>query len=161
MAEVPNAPGVPALLTGFSASVVIPDLLTADLVFGFGTNPGPVWGVFGPNGSPVISADTVLSLDYKQEWVIADYPLEQGAFETYDKVATPFEARVRFVSGGSEANRSMLLSSIAAIAGDRNLYDVVTPEAIYPSCNIQHYDYRRTSTNGVGLIAVDVRLHRP
>jgi hypothetical protein len=32
----------------------------------------------------------------------------------------------------------------------------VTPEQVYSSVNITHYDYRRTSTNGVGLLTVDV-----
>src|SRR5574337_335631 len=159
MAAVPNAPGVPALLTGFEAALSVVQFLTGDLVFGLGAFPGPRWGVFR-NGSPVVTADTVLSVDYKQEWVIADYPLEQGAFETYDKVATPFDVRVRFISGGSEANRAALLNSVAAIAGDRNLYDVVTPEAVYTSCNIRHCDYRRSSNNGIGAISIDLWLQQ-
>ena len=37
-----------------------------------------------------------------------------------------------------------------------DLYDVVTPEITYLSCSISHYDYRRTSSQGVGLVVVDV-----
>jgi len=159
MAAVPNAPGVPALLTGFDTALSVAQFLTGDLIFGLGAFTGARWGVF-LNGRSVISADTVLSVDYKQEWVIADYPLERGAFETYDKVATPYDARVRFISGGSEQNRQALLNSVAAIAGDRNLYDVVTPEAIYLSCNVRHYDYKRSSTQGLGTITVDLWLQQ-
>ena|ERR1039458_2521634 len=113
------------------------------------------WGIF-LGGTPVIVADTVTSIEYKQNWVLSDYPVEQGAFETYDKVQTPRDIRVRFVAGGTEENRQALLDSVAAIAGDYNFYTVVTPEAFYPSVNVMHYDYRRTAINGVGMITVDV-----
>lgn len=158
MAAVGAFPGVPALLTGFSASLSISTpLLSLDAFVEFSPVPSPQWGIF-LGGAAVVAADTVLSLDYKQEWVIADYPLEGGAFQTYDKVQTPYDARVRFVAGGSESNRQALLNSIAAIAGDYNLYDVVTPTAVYASCNVRHYDYHRSADRGRGMIAVDVFL---
>jgi len=115
------------------------------------------WGIFS-DGEPIIEPDTYISFDYKQTWTLSDYPLEGGAFETYDKVQTPFDARFRVASGGSDANRQALLDSIAAIAGDTNTYDIVTPEEVYPSVNVAHYDYRRTSTNGLGLITIDIWL---
>ncbi len=42
--------------------------------------------------------------------------------------------------GAGKRKREKLLSSIAAIAGDLNLYDVSTPESVYTSCNITRYD---------------------
>lgn len=132
-------------------------LLTADLVLGWGDMFGSQWGIFSGGGA-VVEADTVVDLTYKQDWVIADYPLEGGQFENYDKVATPYDVRIRFVAGGSESNRSSLLSSVAYIAGDFEFYDVVTPEAVYVNCNVRHYDYHRSSTAGLGLLTVDVWL---
>jgi hypothetical protein len=157
MADVPNVAGVPALLTGFAPGAIGAALMVADvvgLVFG---SVGPQWGIFS-GGSSVIAADSVASLEYKQDWAICDYPVERGAFETYNKVQVPFMSRVRFMAGGAEGNRAALLSSIAAIAGDFNLYDVATPETTYINVNVSHYDYHRTATNGVGLLVVDVWL---
>lgn len=151
--NVPNVPGVPAVVFAPNAGAAIA-LLTKDAISSFGGSPQQ-WGIFS-GGSAVITADTVGSFDYRQQWSLSDYPVEEGAFETYDKVQTPFDARFRFASGGSEANREALLNSIAAIAGDLNLYDVVTPEAVYQSVNVTHYDYSRTAVNGVGLMTVDV-----
>ena len=119
--------------------------------------PGTQWGVF-LGGGPVVTADTVTSLDYKQEWAISDFPVEEGAFESYDKVALPYDARVRFAAGGSAANREALLSSIAAVAGTTQVFDVVTPEAVYTSATISHYSYSRTARQGLGLLQVDVWL---
>lgn len=157
MAAVPAAAGVPALSSAVS---VVSDglaLLQGDTYQYFQANFGPQWGVF-LDGAPVVTADTVISFAWKKDWSISDFPVERGSFESFDKVEMPFDARVRFASGGSDANRRALLDSIAAIAGDLNLYDVATPEATYINVNVHHYDYQRTSLNGLGVIVVDVWL---
>ena len=148
------ANGIPPLLNNLIIS--IPNLLSADVLIGL-PSFGQQWGVFF-GGVPIIIFDTFVSIDYRQTWNISDYPVERGGFESYNKVYTPFETRVRFASGGSEANRTALLASIAAISGTLQLYTVVTPEAIYQSVNVKHYDYHRTATNGVGLLTVDLWL---
>lgn len=152
---VPDVPGVPPLFRSALAPVIT--LLTGDTVVGFGSNLAPVWGIY-KNGQPVVRADTAASFMFKREWAVADYQIEQGGFESYDKVDLPFDARIQLVAGGSIENREAFLKSINLIAGNLELYDVVTPEEVYTSVNIQHYDFRRTSRNGVGLIVVDVWL---
>lgn len=151
-----SIPGLPALPISVTILVPVPALI-ADLISlftGFGQSP---WGIF-QDGLPVISADSVIALDYKQEWSISTAPTEEGGFESYNKVNSPFSARIRFASGGSLANRQDLLDSIEAIAGNTELYDIVTPEVVYPNVTIAAYDYRRTSINGVGLLQVDIRV---
>ena len=150
-----NAPGVPALISG--ASIVLPTLLTADAYTQYGVPVTPQWGIF-LDGQPVITADTCSAMDYRQGWSLSDYPVERGGFETYDKVQLPYDVRLRFAAGGDESNRQALLASVEAVAGSLLLFDVVTPERTYTSCNVQHYDYRRTAQNGVGLIVVEVWL---
>lgn len=155
MPFVPNLPGVPPL-SGYS-SLPLPVLLVTDLILAFPGEIATPWGIY-LGGVPVVEADSVVTFDFRQEYTVSDYPLEQGAFESYDKVQVPFDVRVRYAAGGSEFNRQLLIDSIASIVGDLNLYDVVTPEAVYPSCNVTHQDYRRTSVNGVGLLQIDVWL---
>lgn len=157
--NVPFAPGVPPLARNPLAVATTVGLLVADAISFFAGFLGPQWGIF-QDGLPVVLADNVVSLDYKKDWEIANYPMEQGAFQSYDKVENPFEARVRFSTGGTRIDRQVLLSSITAIAGNTELYDVYTPEAIYPSVNIAHYDYRRTAVSGVGLLTIDVWVHQ-
>jgi hypothetical protein len=157
--NVPDVPGVPPLLRNPLVSAVIPQLLFADSVLGWGPGLAPAWGVYsGSNGLPVIIADTVRGIEYKKEWAIATYPLESGAFASYDKVETPYTAIVEFTSGGSLADRQLLLDSIDAISGDLNLYDVVTPEKIYVDANLQRIGYRRHDGRDSGIITVTVGL---
>ena len=156
MVAVPNVPGVPNV--AFDAVVGLATvLLTADgpgVLAIFGT---PQWGVYS-NGVPVVVADTVLDLSHRVEHTISDYPQEAGAFASYDKVEEPYQARIRFAAGGNSAARDALLTSIDAIVGDLNLYDVVTPDATYQNANLVRREYRREAQDGVSLLMVDVIL---
>jgi len=134
-----------------------PVLLTQDQYKYFGSVFNEQWGIF-QNGRPVVTADSVVSMEWRQEYAISDFPVEGGAFQSYNKVYIPFDVRFRFASGGSESNRQQLLDSVQAIVGNLTLYSAASPESIYPSCNVVHHDYRRTSQNGVGLVVVDVWL---
>lgn len=153
MADLPA--GVPQLLGDVAGLFIQPGaILSGDTYVGYGAGQSPQWGVF-LGGSAVVVADTVTEFDYKQDWAIADYPVEQGGFESYDKVNTPFVTRIQFVTGGSEARREALLNSVAAIGDSLTLLDVVTPEAIYIGVNLQSYSYRRAARNGLGMMIVN------
>lgn len=153
--NVPNVPGVPSVLFAAGAGQLL-SFLTGDAAGLFlGALLQQPWGIYS-GGAPVILSDNVVSFDYRQQFSISDFPVERGGFQSYDKVQIPFDARFRFTAGGSEANRTAFLASIAAVIGDLNLYTVVTPDAIYPSVNLTHYDYSRSARNGAGLITVDV-----
>lgn len=152
MPAVPNVPGVPALTSYLSS---VPTLLIADLISTISFQ-APRWGIF-LNGAPALPMiQSIATFEYKQDWSIADYPVEDGAFQSYDKVQLPFDVRVRVASGSSAAERQALLDAVDVIANSLDLYDVVTPEKIYRSVNISHYDFRRTATNGVGMIVIDL-----
>lgn len=112
------------------------------------------WGVF-KNGAPIVVCDSVHDLTYRREWAISDFLVEGGAFESYDKVALPFDIRIRF-NAGSAASRAALLGSLNAIAPTTGTYDVVTPDAVYNSVTVSHMDYHRSSNRGLGLLSVEV-----
>lgn len=148
---IPGLPALPAGVTVFVDAV----LLTADTI-SLAPSNAPQWGLFNSDGDPVVIADNLIAFEYKQDFSISNYPVEQGQFSSFNKVQRPFEVRLRFSTGGSQPDREALLNSIQAIVGDTNLYTAVTPEAVYQSLNLTHQEYRRTSANGVGLISVDV-----
>lgn len=153
--NVPNVAGVPAVIFAAGSNSLL-SVLTADAVSLFsGAFLAQPWGIY-LGGFPVVLADNVVSFDYRQQWSLSDFPIEKGGFQSYDKVQLPYDARFRFTAGGSEANREAFLASIAAIAGDLNLYNIVTPDAVYSNANISHYDYSRSARNGAGLISVEV-----
>lgn len=157
MVAVPNVPGVPTVafspVIGAAAS-----LLTGDDLGTYISLFSPQWGVFDSDGNAVVVADIVSDLSHKEEYVICNYPVEDGGFASFNKVQTPYQARVRFAAGGSEAARSALLASIDDVIADLNLYDVVTPEQTYQNANFIRREYRRVAQEGVSLLIVDVVL---
>lgn len=156
LVNVPDVDGVPAVLfaPGAGGDIILAaaDALETSLLSG---GLGPQWGLYR-SGAPAVLADNVAAFDYKEDWAISDYPLERGAFESFNKVKIPFDVRLVFTAGGSEARRAALLASLQAIVGDLNFYEAVTPERVYPSINLIHLDYRRSAQNGAGLLVVNV-----
>ena len=161
LVNVPDVAGVPPVAFAQAGGAPLPTALTGDLISQFTSVFSPQWGIFS-GGSLIITAESVTGFEFRNDWTISDYPIEGGVFESYDKVLTPFVAKVRFASGSSIQARASLLAQVAAAAqvtgGQNPVYSVVTPEITYASCSISHYDYRREASHGVGLIVVDVWL---
>jgi len=176
--DIPNVPGVPPLpsFSPNNTQLILADVgIITQLLF-------PTWGIY-LNGVPVIQPATPVSqgfapvlnfvgelasligepnivpvtaslveFAYDQDWRIPDYPVEQGGFQSYDKVQLPFDVRVRLASTAGQG----FLSTVSAIANSLALFDVVTPDYVYTSVNCNHFDFRRTSRNGVELIVVEM-----
>lgn len=162
MPSIPNVPGVPALTSYLSSTITLLVVDAVSFLFGAPDNP---WGVF-LNGVQAFDYDSINSLAYKKEYSLADYPVaaetegQASGFLSYDKVEHPFECRLRMISGGSQQAREQLLSQVEAAASTLNLYDVVTPERFYSNCNIQRFSYERTSTDGVGMMKIDITFQQ-
>lgn len=156
---VPDLPGVPAVQRDPNAIFASVAPMIADTAALSASSQATLWGIF-LDGNDVIVAENVASFEFKKDSNISDYPQEDGAFSSYNKVKVPYDVRLRYTAGYSEVTRKALLDSIADIADDYILYTAVTPEASYENVNVVHYDYRRTSEKGVGLLQVDVYLRQ-
>ena len=150
--------GVPALLNKFNSVTNVITLLAADAANVLGLFPSPVWGIFDANNKLVIQPDSIVAFDFKREWRLPDYPMEQGAFQAYNKVATPFDARIKMTKGGTDDDRLQFLQNLDDAASSLNTYTILTPSKAFLNVNIHHYDYRRTAKNGLTLLTVDVWL---
>lgn len=185
--NVPKVPGVPQLnRSNAFPSTVTPALVGAVNVFNLLRSflSPPVWGIFRDNSEdideraeeidpetgeplpqitvaatnpPVVVPDTFLTFGYKQEWAVSDAPTERGGFASYNKVANPYEIQMRLFKSGTVAARKAFLESIDKIAGDLNLYKIVTPEKTYLRVNILRYEILREEERGAyQLNAVDI-----
>lgn len=181
--DVPKLPGVPQLarpgnLPSSPPLIVQLGLAGLQIFRAFATRP--VWGIFKntnatpvittdadgiqtvemrpANTTPVVIADSVLQLEYKNEWNVPSYPIEQGGFQNYNKVNNPFEVTLRMTKGGSTSDRSDFLASIEDIAGSLNLYEIRTPERTYHSCNVIRFEYSRIGVKGAFFLEVDITV---
>lgn len=118
------------------------------------------WGIFDADGNAVVVGDSVEAFEEAKEYRVADYPLEEGAFESYNKVETPQEIRLTFKKSGTVAERAAFLTSLDTALKSLDIYSVATPEATYPSVNLVHRDMRRTAEKGAQLLTVDVGVRQ-
>jgi hypothetical protein len=156
--DVPRSDGVPSVFRDPTEIVFTILLLKADVLTVLRLFEAPQWGIFAEDGKAVAIPDSVISLDFRREWRISDYPLEKGAFESYDKVSIPYDARVRMSCDGRNTPRSLFLSQIDTAANSLKTYVITTPDETYRNANIIHYDYARKREGGVGILQVDVWL---
>lgn len=133
--------------------------------------------------SPVITPDSVLSLEYKGESRIGDFPIEQGGFSSFNKVDVPFDIRMVMACGGQNYLQSALqtvtqtvdtyvnsvlgtafgqpmtradfLAQLKLMRKSLDLYDIVTPDETYMGVNLVHYDYAKKNDNGAVMIIAE------
>lgn len=103
-----------------------------------------------PNIIPCVAS--MVEFDYTADSPISNYPQENGAFQSYNKVQLPFDIRLKLASNYRQA----FLGTLNGLRSSTVLVDVVTPDITYRSCNCKHVDYKRTANNGVDLIIADV-----
>lgn len=184
--DVPDAPGVPPVVRQAGAVLTTAVRLLGDAIQILRLFSGPQWGVFDEDGAELFEGANFIGVEWRRDSRIADYPQEEGAFQSYNKVRTPWEAKVTLavgddprafgsivaipsvpafgsfsgITGGALARRTEFISTIDAAADSLDLFTLVTPERSYPSANIVHHDYRRIAEKGITLLAVDIWLQQ-
>lgn len=155
--DVPNVSGVPPVRRTSLTSDTAEAPLSSDGITVIGTAKDQ-WGIYDADNARVLDADSVLSVGFNAEYRIADFPIEQGGFESYDKVAMPYSARVVLTKGGSSADRREFLAKLEEVRADLNLYSVVTPERTYLNANITRISIDRSREQGANLITAEIVL---
>lgn len=159
---VPQLPGVPQLIrqaAGFISVLLIPPAIGAPALPGVlwhASQSQPVWGVFDLNGNQVIVPDSVMDFQYRAEWSISDYPVQDDAFASFNKVAHPPEMVVRMVKGSSLQARADFENQCEAVAGSLNLYKILTPEKTYLNVNVLRHEVNRRERRGANFIEADL-----
>lgn len=154
---VPDAPGVPPVnrvpgSTPDGVQEATSDGITVALV-------DNVWGFYRAEDNQLaVEPDSIVSVEYDAEYRISDFPLQDGQFETYNKVAMPFETRVVLSKGGTANDRRIFVRDIESIRGDTALYNVVTPEWTYLNVNVARVRLARKRDQGGGLIEYELVL---
>lgn len=157
--DVPNVIGVPALrrqLTGKQFTTLLLSRVLQSIALKKISRPN-VWGLYNAAGVAIV-ADSVFSVDFKAESKVTEVPLQRGGFAQYNKVLMPEQEIIRLIKTGTDDARNAFLRAIDKAQKSTDIYHVVTPERVYLDANIEAYDYRRTSSEGVSMLIVDIRL---
>lgn len=167
--NVPKLPGVPQLPRSPIFPAAPPRVVSAVIALGRlwqALFTQPVWGIFKHEReqpatedgietvtvvgerTPVVVPDSFLEFGYRNEFSVSDYPVQDGGFASYDKVANPYEAFVRMSKGGSQQDRKAFLDQIDAIVGTLDFYDIITPEKTYLKVNVLRHEISRRGNRG-------------
>lgn len=154
--NVPNVPGVPTLIR--SATIPTPGSLLNSAIsyvteYLFGAT---VWGIYDKNNAEVLNPDSFLGVDFRNSSRVAMHPVEAGGFESYNKVNTPYDFKVKMAVSGDKASRAAFLDTCEQMLKSVELFSVVTPEKSYLDATLQNYSYRRESRSGVTMLTVDL-----
>lgn len=158
--------GVPSMLNGY-VNASFSSLLGAvspgpadigDSVSSTSQNPGPQWGIFNADNSLAITPDSVVSVDWSGDFRISNYPIEDGDFQSYNKVRVPFEARITMRKAGTVSDRQDFIAAIEQIRASLSLYTLTTPEKSYASVNVVSVSYERKADRGAAVIEADFHL---
>lgn len=144
-----------------------------------------VAGKLGGNksGNPVLTPDSVLSLEWHGEERISDYPVQNGQFASYNKVKVPFDLRVVMtcqglnvvqdalqsvtqslnqalsnigLAFGQPMSRDAFLQQLDTMLDSTDLYDVVTPDKVYQNVNLVAYNHAKQNDKGGTLIIAEL-----
>ena len=125
------------------------------------------WGIYtqGSNPSPVFDVDTCLSFKFGDTSKISDFPVEDGAFASYNKVLQAFQPKIKLLVGSSKDGSissqdriQALLDKLYNEVRSTNIYDLYMPEYYYEGVTVEKYDFTRTSSKGRGMLEVDITL---
>ncbi len=162
----PNLPGVPSLHS-YNVPAAIVATGTSFLVNALLSGKS-AWGIYDDTGTnQVLIPDSFMSLDYKQDMNISNYPLEQGSFASYNKVRTPYSLSARVTKGSSLAiltggsmtpDRNLFLQALDDLVYSLALLTIITPESTYYNANLESYEYKREVKNGAGMIIADLHF---
>lgn len=115
-----------------------------------------LWAIYATGTSEaVIVPDTVKSFAYRGEARISDYPIEQGAFASFNKVQIPYDIRAVLVCDGRKMDQGDFMTKLEQMKNSTDLFDIATPEVMYLKASLVHYDFRREARSGVTMITAD------
>lgn len=152
---VPAVAGVPAVLR---AGAQVFDTLTlgflgaGDLVNSIIGSEPVLWGVFDANGKSIADFDSVVSMNYRNDTRVSDYPVENGTFASYNKVSDPFTIQVQLACGGNLSRRAAFQADLLAAVKSIKLYTVVAEDGTFNNCNLVSVDWGRSSQDGAHIV---------
>jgi hypothetical protein len=156
--DVPDTDGVPAVGRDASNSTFTDDTQMTSDSSSISAKASTQWGLYTSSGALALQPDNIAAVAYHGENTLADFPIEQGGFESYDKVQRPDMSAIRMTIGGKQADRKAFLDAAMVIKKDTELYSIVTPEQTYLNCNMMSLTVDRSQESGAGMIIAEMQF---
>ena len=95
----------------------------------------------------VCSFDCFFAFGYNNQNNVAQYPIEEGSFATYNKQVNPFELDVSLVKNGLNLpfQKRDFINTLKQYADGAKLVDVVTPSGTYLNCTMSGLSFEQSA----------------
>lgn len=128
----------------------------------------PGYGIYLKSGAAALSPTSFLGIEYGADAAIVSAPIENGSYNSFNKVKRPPVIRVLFTLEGwtgfsgsipnlpnfTLTSRTDMLAALDAMVSDAQVYDIETPDTTYEDYDLVRYNYR-TSDRDVTLLVVE------
>ncbi len=150
------------------ATINVPNIFgpVNDYVEDFVNNFSSQWGILNSEGisftgfgaSLIGAVQSMYSLNYNKQMAVADFPVEQGGFASYNKVEMPANPIIVLNFMGNVSDREQFINAIDVATKSTDLYTIITPEITYVNYTIEKYNYSRSAARGKTLISIQLYL---
>ena len=166
--SVPIAEGVPNLAR--SANSLLQTTGTTGRVMGLtgglaGTFLGqylnsmlaPTYALTDSKGKKVIQPDGPGEFEMKGDSSVSTYPVEEGGFQSYNKVVTPEDLSLSLLCGGQgPMSRESFLAACTKLKSDPVVIQLVTPDRVFPYVTCTGMSYKKSARSGATLLTVNM-----
>jgi hypothetical protein len=115
------------------------------------------WGIFDAETLlPAINYDTFISFKIDDNSTVSDFPVEDGAFATYNKVSKAFMSHVKIAVSDTPTRRAAFLGALRTARTSVSLMNLVTRDGVYLNATLESYAYARERRGGMSLITAEL-----
>ena len=106
-------------------------------------------------GTLALQPDSFVKFEYKESHKISNYPVEQGSFQSYNKITLPYEIKLIVTKNGA-SNIGPFINQILLLLNSTKILSVVTPDKTFMSANLINFDYKKEARNGAVLLIAEL-----
>ncbi len=115
------------------------------------------WGIFDATTLlSVFDYDTFMSFKITDTSKVSDFPVEDGAFATYNKVSKAYTVNVQLAISEGSPRRATFLNKLASVRKGLDLMNIVTQDRVYLNATLENYVVSRVTKGGVGQVIADL-----
>jgi hypothetical protein len=116
------------------------------------------WTIMSEDGGSAIAFTSFIGMRVNSDGSASSYPVEEGAFASYNKMQAPIEITVNLGKSGEAYDIESTIQVIEKYKQEATKLSVVTPTMFYESMTLESYSYSHRRDNGARILLVELRL---
>lgn len=105
-----------------------------------------------------IPFDTVLSLTYQANGTVLDTPIEENAFESYNKKIDPLQITLNLAFEGNPYWQAAILLELRLMQNLAAKLVLVTPSGVYTDMTLTTFTFKQEEKKGKDLLVIESTL---